>query len=326
MDLRALRIRCDQQELDQRQRVAVMLAHHAIGKVAELLRRQVPQVLVTGVHVFPDPVLQLPDRAGIDGPVDLQDGLVRVFSLLNAESRARLAQNALQVQARQRGPLDDPHAQVLVAGPAPLRPAETDDEVRETALRRDVSGHVRFPCRDLRADLFRGVAALGHVPLHLPLVLELGLRVKPDVEVEQAPQARHEEGMQSLDDDHLSRLDLLRRPEGAIGVVVNRLHDRIPALEREQLVLHQGEVVGTGIQRRDPDQVAFPPVQPVVIVQAHAGDLIAREDPVEPRRQRRLAAAAVAANGDEDRSLHRVSGCATHHGLPRSSGSIPAWI
>jgi transposase InsO family protein len=53
--------------------------------------------------------------------------------------------------------------------------------------------------------------------------------------------------MQSLDDDHLPRLDLLRRPEGAIGVVVNRLHDRIPALEREQLVLHQGEVVSTGI-------------------------------------------------------------------------------
>ena len=44
-------------ELDVRQRAAVMLAHYVIGKVAELVWRQVPQVVVTCVEVFPDPVL-----------------------------------------------------------------------------------------------------------------------------------------------------------------------------------------------------------------------------------------------------------------------------
>ena len=67
---------------------------------------------------------------------------------------------------------------------ASFRAVETDDEIGETALRCDVGGYVRFPGRDLRADLRPGVAALGHVPLHLTFVLEFLFWVEPDVEAE----------------------------------------------------------------------------------------------------------------------------------------------
>ena len=183
----------DQQELDQRQGVAVMVAHDPVGEVTELVRREVPQVLMPRVEVIPDPVLELPDGDGIDGPVDLQDGLVRVFSSPDAEPLARVMQHPVQVQARERHPLDDAHAQVFVTAPAAVRAVEADDEIGELALRGDVGGHVRSPGGDLRADLLFGVAALGHITLHLPLMLQLIFRVEPHLQVEKAPDPEDKE-------------------------------------------------------------------------------------------------------------------------------------
>jgi hypothetical protein len=85
---------------------------------------------------------------------------------------------------------------------------------------------------------------------------------------------------------------------------VHRFYDRVSALEFEQPVLHQGKIAGPRIQCGDPNQIAFPPVQRMVVGQAHARDLISREDPVEACSQRRLAAAAVTAGGNEYRPLH----------------------
>src|ERR1017187_698529 len=207
-----------------------MLAQHTIGEVAELVRRQVPQVLMSGADVIPDPVLELPYRRRVNRPVDLEDGLV-LYSLRDAESLARVTQHALEVQLGQRSALDDADVQMLITGPGRSRTVEADDEIGEPALRGYMGGHVRLPGSDLRVDLLLRVSPLGYVALHLPPVLELRFRVEPDVQVEQSSDARDEEGVQSLDDHYLLWLDLVRRPECAVGVVVHGLHDRISPLE-----------------------------------------------------------------------------------------------
>ncbi len=165
-------------------------------------------------------------------------------------------------------------------------------------------------------DLLLRVPPLGHVALQLPLALELFFRIEPDLEVEHAPDARYQEGVQPLDDDHISRSDLFVRTEGAVPVVVDRFQDRIAPPQGQQLILHQRKVVGPGIQRGDPHQLAFPPVEAVVIIQAKTGDPVFREDAVKTRRKRRLAAAAVTADGDEDGALHPRPGCGSHHSCP----------
>ena len=78
--------------------------------------------------------------------------------------------------------------------------------------------------------------------------------------------------MQPLDDHDLVRLDALRRLERPVGVVVDRFGDRVSALERPELLLHEREVVGTRIERGDADQCALPTVERVIVVEADGGD------------------------------------------------------
>src|ERR1017187_4112434 len=47
-----------EEQLSQRQWVAMVLPHHAVREITELLGRQMPQLLVPRVDVVPDPVFQ----------------------------------------------------------------------------------------------------------------------------------------------------------------------------------------------------------------------------------------------------------------------------
>ena len=114
--------------------------------------------------------------------------------------------------------------------------------------------------------------------------------------------------MQALDDHHLVRLDAHRRLERAVGMVVDRFGDRLSALERPELLLHEREVVGARIERRHADQGSLAAIEGVIVVEADGGDAIGAEQVVEGRRQRRLAAAAVTANADEHRGTGNTFG------------------
>ena len=106
--------------------------------------------------------------------------------------------------------------------------------------------------------------------------------------------------MQALDDHHLIRLDALRRLEGAVRVVVDGLGDGLAALERPELLLHEREIVGAGVERGHPDQRPLAAIERVIVVEADAGDPVRTEELVERGGQRRLAAPAIAADADED--------------------------
>ena len=87
-------------------------------------------------------------------------------------------------------------------------------------------------------------------------------------------------------------------------MVVDGLGDGLAAFQRPDLLLHEREVVGARIQRCDPDQRSFAAIERVVVVEAHGGDAVAAEQVVEGACQRRLAAAAVATDADEDGRNH----------------------
>ncbi len=106
--------------------------------------------------------------------------------------------------------------------------------------------------------------------------------------------------MQALDDHDVPSAEFFSRPKGSVAVVIYRLADRPALLEREQLVLHQGEVGGARVESRDADQPSFPAIQAVVIVQTQAGDSGFRKDAVETGGQRGLPASAVTSDGNED--------------------------
>merc|ERR1719258_752851 len=124
---------------------------------------------------------------------------------------------------------------------------------------------------DLRAldgilDLFQGPAALAHVALDLPSVLDRVRDVEVDLEVKELLHALVEERVQAFNDQDLRGLDLLRRVEEPGDVVVDRLLDGVPRLEGLDLLVHEVEVLGLRGKRGHILLLAAIAVEAVVIV------------------------------------------------------------
>ena len=183
------------------------------------------------------------------------------------------------------------------------RSLEPDDEVGVLLLRCVERELVIPPVHQLPDDLRNAVPALGTITFDLPGPLELLLRIEPDPDVESTVELGREQREEAADDHDLAGRDRLGRPERAGRVVVGGFGDRLASPQAADVVGHQVEVVGPGIECRDPLPLACGSVQLVVIVEADVGDPLGPEDPVEPGDERRLSGATVAADGDQDRSF-----------------------
>jgi hypothetical protein len=85
--------------------------------------------------------------------------------------------------------------------------------------------------------------------------------------------------MQAVHYDNFGGVDLLWISKGASLVVVNRLHDRFSASEAANVVGHQGNVVGIGVESRDTSTQARCPIKCMVIVEADMHNTFLSKDP-----------------------------------------------
>ena len=88
---------------------------------------------------------------------------------------------------------------------------------------------------------------------------------------------------QAFGDHETLRVEVLGRAEGAVPVLVDRLHDRLVCPQVLEVLREDVEVVAVGVERRD---VALGPllaVVAVVVVGAEVRDLVLAEDAHDPR-------------------------------------------
>jgi hypothetical protein len=88
---------------------------------------------------------------------------------------------------------------------------------------------------------------------------------------------------QPLDDGERVRRDVHGRLEGAVRVPVDRLEDGLARPHVEQVLGHDVEVVGVGVQRRDAVFRALPAVGAVVVVERDVRDPLLAEDALRAR-------------------------------------------
>jgi hypothetical protein len=174
------------------------------------------------------------------------------------------------------------------------------------SLGRDVRANVRLAFDDFGSDLLFAIPALRHVPLNLPGHLELGLRVEPHGDIEQAPQRARVQREETLHDDDVLGLDALGSDDRAIRMIVDRLIDRAALAQRPQVFFHRGEIIGARIERRQPNRAALPAIQRVIIIEADRFDPLRAEDRIESPAQRCFSGPGITADGDHDRpTKHR---------------------
>ena len=197
----------------------------------------------------------------------------------------RVAQRQLRVEV------------VLVGGVARL---EGDDDVGVVALRPDEGLRIGLAAVELGEHLVGRVPAARAVALHLPVAAKLLRRVEVDAHVEHLAQLGRVEREQALGDHEALRLEVVRRAERAVGVLVDGLHDRLVRPQVAEVLAEDVEVVAVGMERRD---VALGPllaVVAVVVVGAEVGDLVVAEHAREPTPDRGLAGARVSDDAEHD--------------------------
>ena len=99
-------------------------------------------------------------------------------------------------------------------------------------------------------------------------------------------------------------IEVVGRAEGAVGVLVDGLHDRFLAAQVPEVLAEDVEVVALGVERRDVPLGPLPPVVAVVVVGAEVRDLVLAEHADEPTRDRRLPGPGVADDAEHDGTRH----------------------
>ena len=148
------------------------------------------------------------------------------------------------------------------------------------------------------------VAAPRAVALHLPVAPQLLGRVEVHAHVEHVAQLRRGEREQALGDQEAAGHEVVGRPEGAVDVRVDRLHDRVAVPQVAEVLGEDVEVVAVRMERRD---VALGPllaVVAVVVVGAEVRHLVVAEDTHEPARDRGLPGPGVTDDAEHDRPRH----------------------
>mmetsp|Transcript_81113 Transcript_81113/g.180263 ORF Transcript_81113/g.180263 Transcript_81113/m.180263 type:complete len:454 (+) Transcript_81113:3-1364(+) len=159
--------------------------------------------------------------------------------------------------------LDFEVGQSLVRGLVP------QDHVRVGLLRVDVRREVWLALLDVCLHLLLSPTALRDIASHLPSKFHFVHDVDVDSEVECFANAIVHDGMQALNDHNLVGLDQLRGILEARVVVVDRLVDGLPRLQRRHLRIHELEIVLLRVQRCETCHLAAGTIVDVVVVQAN---------------------------------------------------------
>ena len=85
---------------------------------------------------------------------------------------------------------------------------------------------------------------------------------------------------------------------------IGRLQDRPLHREGFEILRHDVEIVGVGIERRDAHHLALRAVVAVVVVGRHVRDLLLAQYPGKAARQRRLTTGRIADDGEHRRLSH----------------------
>ena len=126
-----------------------------------------------------------------------------------------------------------------------------DDDVGVRLLGPDERLGVALAVVELPQDLVGRVAAARAVALELPRPAQLLGRGEEHAHVVRDAQRLGVEAQQPLDDEVVRGLQVLRAPERALAVVVDRLEHRLPAPQLPEVLGQDVEVVGVRVQRRD---------------------------------------------------------------------------
>ena len=94
--------------------------------------------------------------------------------------------------------------------------------------------------------------------------------------------------MQPFEDQDLFRPEDDRRVERSRGMVIDRLLDRHPAPEHDEVLFEQVDPVGCRVERCQPLPLPSLAVEAVVIVKGDGGDKVAPEDIADTLRKRGL--------------------------------------
>ena len=194
---------------------------------------------------------------------------------------------------------------VEVRGISAVAGHERDDDVGPATLGTDERLGVGLAPVELGQDLVGGVAAPAAVALHLPAPAQVLRRVQEDPHVIGVAHRRGVEAEHPLDDRELGRGDVLGRRQRSVAVAVDGLEDRLAGAQVDEVLLEDVQVVGVGVQRRQPLLGALGPRVAVIVVAVDVRDPRLAEDAHEPARQRRLAGGGVAADSEKDRPWHR---------------------
>ena len=214
----------------------------------------------------------------------------------------RLADDTRQVGMRQGVAEGELAVEVLLV--LAVGRLEGDDDVGVVALGADEPLRVGLAPVELGQNLVGRVAPARAVPLHLPVAPQLLGRVEVDADVEVLGELAGVEAEQPFTDEEAPRDEVVRRPEGAVGVLVDGLHDRLLAAQMHEVLAEDVEVVAVGVERRDVALGPLPPVVPVVVVGAEVGDLVLAEDADEATSDRRLTGTGVADDAEHDGTRH----------------------
>ena len=182
---------------------------------------------------------------------------------------------------------------------------ERHDDVRVALLRADERRGVGLAAIELGQHLVGRVAAPGAVPLHLPPAPQLLGRREEDAHVVAVAHRLRVVAEQALDDREAAGPDVDGRREGAVRVPVDRLQDGLAVAQMAQVLRHDVEVVGVGVQRRDAELGSLPAVVAVVVVGAGVGHGVLAQHAHEAPGHRGLAGRRVADDAEDDRTRHR---------------------
>jgi hypothetical protein len=127
------------------------------------------------------------------------------------------------------------------------------------------------------------------IALGLPATPQLLGRRQVHTHVEQRAQLVGVVAEQPLDDDERLGRDVLRTAERPVFVAVDRLENRLAVAQLADVLRHDVEVVGVGMQGRDPELGALAAVVLVVVRHRDAGDVVPPENLDEARCDRGLA-------------------------------------
>src|SRR3954452_11796541 len=183
---------------------------------------------------------------------------------------------------------------------------ERHHDVGEPLLGTDERRRVGLAAVQLRQYLVGRIAAPRAVAIHLPPAPQVFGRRQIDPYVVGVADLGGVVTQQALDDGERARLKVHGRREGAVGVPVYGLQDRVAAAQVGDVLADDVHVVAVRVQRRDVVLLALLTVVAVVVVEGDVRHLLLAENPHESARDGRLARRRVADDAQDDGAWHEL--------------------